>query len=163
EKQHPALRVSDIPAAVEFYTKRLGFQLGFTWGEPPEIAGVNLGSVQLFLERGSSRPEGCAVYFVVGNADELFEYQQANGVQVLELPGNRPYGLRDYRIRDLNGYELGFGHYIYNVGPSVEIERVDVQVRLERRLADLLRDLAEYKHMSVTSCLEETLLHTLEG
>jgi catechol 2,3-dioxygenase-like lactoylglutathione lyase family enzyme len=163
EKQHPALRVSDIPAAVEFYTKRLGFQLGFTWGEPPEMAGVNLGDVQLFLERGTPSPDGCSVYFVVGNADELFEYQRANGVEILQTPGERPYGLRDYRIRDLNGYELGFGHHIFNVGPPVGIERVDVPVRLEKRLAALLRDLAEYKHMSVNSCLEETLLHTLEG
>jgi uncharacterized glyoxalase superfamily protein PhnB len=148
---------------VEYYTRRLGFQLGFTWGEPPEMAGVNLGDVQLFLERGTPSPDGCAVYFVVGNADDLFEHQRANGVQVVQSPEDRPYGLRDYRIRDLNGYELGFGHYIFNVGPPVDIERVEVAVRLEKRLAALLRDLAEYKHMSVTSCLEETLLHTLDG
>jgi catechol 2,3-dioxygenase-like lactoylglutathione lyase family enzyme len=163
EKQHPELRVADLQTAVDFYTKKLGFQLGFTWGEPPNIAGVNLGSVQMFLLAGTPRPEGCAVYFVVGNADELYEYQRANGVQVLVEPGDRLYGLRDYRVRDLDGYELSFGHYIYNVGPGLEIERVDVPVRLERRLAALLRDLAEYKHMSLSSCLEETLLHTLDG
>lgn len=163
EKQHPALRAPDLSAAVEFYTKTLGFELGFTWGEPPEMAGVNLGDVQMFLQRGTPSTQGCSVYFVVGNADELFEYQGANGVEILQPPGDRPYGLRDYRVRDLNGYELGFGHYIYNGGPPLEIERVDVATRLEKRLAALLRDLAEYKHMSVTSCLEETLLHTLDG
>jgi hypothetical protein len=52
---------------------------------------------------------------------------------------------------------------VYNVGPAVEIERVDVPVRLEKRLAALLEDLAAHKRMSVSSCLEETLLHTLEG
>jgi catechol 2,3-dioxygenase-like lactoylglutathione lyase family enzyme len=163
EKQHPALRVPDIAAALEFYTNKLGFEFGFTWGEPAEIAGVNLGDVQLFLEHGTPAPQGCAVYFVIGNADELFEYQRANGVDVVEPPGDRPYGLRDYRIRDLNGYELGFGHHIFTDGPPIEIERVDVVMRLETRLAALLRDLAEYKHMSLTSCLEETLLHTLDG
>jgi catechol 2,3-dioxygenase-like lactoylglutathione lyase family enzyme len=163
EKQHPALRVPDVGAAVDFYTSRLGFRLGFTWGEPPEMAGVNLGDVQLFLERGTPRPDGCSVYFVVGNADELYEYQRANGVEVVQAPGDRPYGLRDYRVRDVNGYELGFGHYIYNTGPHLEIERVDIAVRLEKRLAALLRDLAEYKRMTLDSCLEETLLHTLEG
>jgi hypothetical protein len=77
--------------------------------------------------------------------------------------GDRPYGLRDYRVRDLNGYELGFGQHLFNAGPPLEIERVDVEVRLEKRLAGLMHDLAEYKRMSLTSCLEETLLHTLEG
>ncbi|HKH44407.1 MAG TPA: hypothetical protein VKM72_07075 [Thermoanaerobaculia bacterium] len=80
----------------------------------------------------------------------------------LRTPGDRPYGLRDYTVRDLSGYLLGFGHYIYSAGPRVEIERMDVPVRLEKRLAALLQDLAEYKRMSLTSCLEEILLHTCE-
>jgi hypothetical protein len=37
-----------------------------------------------------------------------------------------------------------------------------VPVRLEKRLAALLHDLAEHKRMSLTSCLEEILLHTNE-
>jgi len=163
EQQHAALCVSDVPAAVDFYTNKLGFRLGFTWGEPPSMAGVNLGNVQMFLERGEPNPRGCSVYFVVGNADELYNFQRANGVDIVAVPEDRPYGLRDYRVRDLHGYELGFGHHLFNTGPPLTIERVDVPVRLEKRLAGLLRDLAEYKRMSLNSCLEETLLHTLDG
>ena len=163
QQQHAALHVSDVVAAVEFYTKKLGFRLAFMWGEPPSMAGINLGDVQMFLEQGTPNSTGCSVYFVVGNADELYEFQRANGVDIIEAPGDRPYGLRDYRIRDLHGYQLAFGHHLFNAGPPLRIERVDVPVRLERRLGALLRDLAEYKRMSVDSCLEETLLHTLEG
>jgi hypothetical protein len=39
---------------------------------------------------------------------------------------------------------------------------VDVPLRLEKRLAALLVDLATHKQMSVSSCLEEMLLHTCE-
>lgn len=35
-------------------------------------------------------------------------------------------------------------------------------VRLEKRLAAVLADLAAHKRMSLSSCLEETLLHTFE-
>src|SRR5262245_50826858 len=163
EKQHAGLTVSDIDAAVAFYTTKLGFRPGFTWGDPPVFAGVNLGDVQLFLQQGTPEPRGCSVFFVVGDADELFEFQQASGVEIVEPPGDREYGLRDYQVRDLHGYELSFGHYIYNVGPEIEVERVDVPVRLEKRLAALLADLAVRKRMSLSSCLEETLLHTLDG
>ena len=163
EQEHAALRVDDVLAAVDFYTSKLGFRLGFTWGDPPSIAGVNLGKVQMFLEKGTPAPDGASVYFVVGNADELFEFQRANGVDVVQAPGDREYGLRDYRVRDLHGYVLGFGHHLFNAGPPIEIERVDVPLRLEKRLAALLHDLAERKRMSIDSCLEETLLHTLEG
>jgi len=166
ERHHPSLCVADVAAALEFYTTKLGFTLGFTWGEPPTIAGVNLGQgeaqVQVFLERGTPNPQGCSVYFVVGNADELYEFHRAAGVEIVVAPEDREYELRDYAVRDLNGYRLSFGHYIYNVGEPVEIERVDVPVRLEKRLAALLHDLAEYKRMSLSSTLEEILLHTNE-
>jgi catechol 2,3-dioxygenase-like lactoylglutathione lyase family enzyme len=162
ERQHPSLAVRDVRAAVDFYTTKLGFTLGFTWGDPPNIAGVNLGKVQMFLERGTPNPTGCSVYFVVGDADELHEFHRAGGVEVVVPPDDRLYGLRDYRIRDLHGYELSFGHYIYNTEDPLPIERVDVPVRLEKRLAALLEDLARYKRMSLSSCLEEILLHTNE-
>jgi catechol 2,3-dioxygenase-like lactoylglutathione lyase family enzyme len=162
ERQHPSLQVRDVRAATDYYTAKLGFTLGFTWGDPPDIAGVNLGKVQMFLERGTPNPAGCSVYFVIGDADELHEFHRAGGVEVVVPPGDRLYGLRDYRIRDLHGYELSFGHYIYHMEDPLPIERVDVPVRLEKRLAALLEDLARYKRMSLSSCLEEILLHTNE-
>lgn len=162
EQQHPSLPVPDVAAAAEFYRTRLGFGAGFIWGDPPSSAGVNLGRVQIFLEYGTPNPAGVTLYFVVGNADELHAWHQANGVPVVQPLTDQHYGLRDYRIRDLNGYLLGFGHHLFNVGPPIPIERVDMPVRLERRLAALLQDLAAHKRMSLSSCLEEILLHTCE-
>lgn len=162
EQHHASLMVSDVLSATEFYTKRLGFWLGFTWGEPPTMAGVNLDRVQIFLERGTPSPQHSSVYFVVGDADELYEFQLANGVDIVVPPADRTYGLRDYTVRDLDGNGLTFGHRIHNTGPALEIERVDLPVRIEKRLAAALEDLAAHKHMSVSSCLEETLLHTFE-
>jgi uncharacterized glyoxalase superfamily protein PhnB len=162
EQMHAGLPVSDVLAAAEFYTKKLGFWLAFTWGEPPTMAGVNLGHVQLFLEKGTPNPKGCSVYFVVGDADELYEFQRVNGVEIVEPPTDKQYGLRDYMVRDLYGYHLAFGHRLNVATPALKIERVEVPVRLEKRLAALLQDLAEHQHMSVGSCLEEILLHTWE-
>ncbi len=163
EQTHAGVTVSDIPAAVDFYTARLGFAPGFTWGDPPTFAGVNLGKVQMFLQKGTPEPKGCAVYFLVGDADMLYEFHRANGVDIAMEIGDREYGIRDYVVRDLHGYYLTFGHHLFNTGPSIAIDRVDVPVRLEKRLAALLQDLAKHKRMSVNSCLEEMLLHTNEG
>jgi predicted HicB family RNase H-like nuclease len=116
----------------------------------------------MFLERGTPNPEGSSVYFVIGNADELYEFQLANGVEVAVPPDDRAYELRDYTVRDLHGYRLTFGHRLLGAGPPLKIQRVLVPVRLEKRLAALLHDLAEHKQMSLNSCLEEILLHTCE-
>jgi len=162
ERYHTTLYVGDVPAAEDFYTNRLGFTPGFLWGDPPTMAGVMLGDVQIFLQAGTPAPDGCVLHFVVGDADELYEFHRANGVEILSPPGDRHYGMRDYAVRDPYGHVLEFGHYIYSVGPAVQIERVDVPVRLEKRLAALLYDLATHKRMSLASCLEEILLHTCE-
>ena len=163
EQIHAGLAVADIPAAVDFYTVKLGFTLAFTWGDPPMFAGVNLGKVQMFLQTGTPDPKGCSVYFMVGDADQLYDFHRANGIDVAQEIGDREYAIRDYVVRDLNGYYLSFGHHLFNAGPAIKIERVDVPVRLEKRLAGLLQDLAKHKRMSVSSCLEEMLLHTNEG
>jgi len=163
EQVHAGLAVTDVLAAVDFYTQKLGFTLAFTWSDPPTFAGVTLGKVQIFLQKGTPDPKGCSVYFVVGDADELYEFHRANGVDVAQEIGDRDYALRDYVVRDLDGYPLSFGHHLFNAGPPIRIQRVDVPVRLEKRLAALLQDLAVHKRMSVSSCLEEILLHTNEG
>jgi catechol 2,3-dioxygenase-like lactoylglutathione lyase family enzyme len=110
EQHHATLSVSDVAVAADFYTKKLGFTLAFTEGDPPTFAGVNLGRVQIFLTKGTPAPQGCSVYFVIGNADELYEFHRASGVEIVAAPHDQPYGLRDYTVRDLYGYCLNFGH-----------------------------------------------------
>lgn len=162
ERLHPGLAVSDVMAAVDFYADTLGFARGFTWGDPPTFAAVNLGEAQLFLSAGTPCPDGCDVFFVVDDVDALYAFHRAAGADVREEIGDRPWGMRDYAVRDLDGYRLTFGQYVYHVGEPVPIQRVDVPVRLETRLAALLHDLAAHKRMSVSSLLEEILLHTNE-
>lgn len=115
EQHHTGIVVSDIDTAVDFYTNKLGFWLSFKWGEPPSMAGVNLGHhVQIFLELGEPSPNGCYLYFVVNDADALYEFHRANGVEIIQPPGDREYEIRDYSVRDLHGYVLSFGHRLHD-------------------------------------------------
>ena len=93
-----AFVVSDIATAAEFYIKKLGFQLAFTWGEPPTFAGANLGKVQMFLAKGTPTPspDTGAVYFLVGDADQLYEIHRANAVEIAQAIDDRPYGIRPH-------------------------------------------------------------------
>lgn len=161
-RQHTGLSVPDVRVAADWYVAKLGFTPGFVAGDPPDFAGVSLGEAQLFLRQGTPAPEGSVVFFVIEDVDALYEYHRAQGVEIAESIGDREYGIRDYVARDLHGHYLSFGQYIYSVGEKIPIERVDVSVRLEKRLAALLGDLAAYKRMSLTSLLEEILLHTNE-
>src|SRR5687768_2625043 len=134
DRMHAGLTVGDIKEAVDFYTQKLGFTLGFFWGDPPDMAGVNLGSVSVHLFKGDPATIvnfGARVYFVIENVDELYEFHRSNGVNTLSAPENQVYELRDYLVKDLYGNILGFGQYIMSTEPKLKIERVEVPVRLE--------------------------------
>jgi catechol 2,3-dioxygenase-like lactoylglutathione lyase family enzyme len=110
EQHHATLSVADVRAAADFYADKLGFTIAFIQGTPPSFAGINLGSVQIFLQKGTPAPQGCSVYFVISDADALYEFHRANGVEIVEVPRDQPYELRDYTVRDMDGYYLNFGH-----------------------------------------------------
>jgi uncharacterized glyoxalase superfamily protein PhnB len=133
EMHHPELVVRDVLAAATFYEEKLGFERGFTWGDPVRMAGMNLGGVSVRLRQGTPGPEGCAVYFVIGDADELHEFQRASGADIVRPLQDQPWGFRDFKVRDLDGNQLMFGHRRPE-GPALKIERVDVPLRLEKRL-----------------------------
>jgi catechol 2,3-dioxygenase-like lactoylglutathione lyase family enzyme len=160
---HAVLAAPDVQAAVDFYVDRLGFDRDLVIGDPPTFAGVSLGGVQIHIVQGAPHPGDNDIYFVIGDADELHDFHAANGVTITRPPMDEDYGLRTFWIRDLNGYSIGFGHYLPPTEPKLEIERVDVPVRLEKLLAAVLQDLAVRKGISVSSTLEETLLHTFEA
>src|SRR5687767_5083257 len=109
DRHHPCLSVPDVAAAVNFYTNKLGFTQAFTVGTPPTFGGVNLDAVQIFLSQGTANPQGCSLNFVVGNADDLYAFHRANGIEIAVPIEDRDYGLRDYSVLDLNGYRLSFG------------------------------------------------------
>ena len=118
EQYHAILTVANLSAAIEFYTHQLGFVHAFSWGEPATMAGVNLGRTQIVLQQGAPPPTGNALYYVIGNAlyyvignaDALHEYQQGQGVPVIEAIGDRSWDFRDYSTRDPDGNVLTFKH-----------------------------------------------------
>ncbi len=124
ERLHPILEVPDIGAAVDYYTTKLGFWCSFTWPEQGDktFAGVNLGDVQVYFSKGKTTGSG-GIAFVVEDADALYAFHRKNGVEISEPIGDREYGLRDYGVKDLNGYHLSFGHYIFDGGEPLVTER----------------------------------------
>jgi uncharacterized glyoxalase superfamily protein PhnB len=52
----------------------------------------------------------CALYICVGpNVDKLCESYRANGVQIERPLTSHPWGMREFAVKDCNGYLLRFG------------------------------------------------------
>lgn len=110
-KLFPVFAVRDLAAAIDFYQNYLGFKLAWTWGNPATRAGVALGSIEIQLDcAGAGAPPGpSVVYCHMIGVESYYASCKSRGVAfVLEL-GQRPWGMVDFRVADLDGNRIGFG------------------------------------------------------
>ena len=113
ESLSPILAVDDLHQALAFYRDLLGFNLAWCWGEPPELAGICRDAVELTLMDRADKPEGRArVCLRVTGIDALYAGLERAGAVISVPIGDRPYGLRDFRIVDPGGNELDIGEAI---------------------------------------------------
>ena len=114
----PELFVPDVEAAVEFYTNTLGFQRHRV---EPTFGIVGLGdAIVMFADQrmygtmggsaGSPTQRGAFVdiRIMVEDVDAAYKRCKGAGLEIVHDIGDRPYGLRDFIVKDLNGFRLRF-------------------------------------------------------
>ncbi len=158
----PILYVRDFEEAMKYYTEKLLFKRLWDWGKPPSFGAVRLGQVELFFCLNGQGKPGTWLMIFVDDVDDYFERISRLGANVIKKPTDEPWGVREIHVQDPNQHVIRFGHGIRTREPKLEIERVPLEAKIEKRLAALLSELAEHKHMELGEILEETLLHTFE-
>lgn len=106
----PQLFVSDIGASCEFYTKKLGFTVAFTYGEPPFYGQVFRDGARLNfrqLDEPAFRPEirgdVLSASITLEDAKPLFLEFQAAGVVFHQALKTEPWGARTFVVSDPDG------------------------------------------------------------
>jgi len=118
ESVSPILSVDDLAKSLDFYCHTLGFDLAWSWGDPPDIAAVCRDGFEITLtQRAGARPAGAAhVYLGVSGMDDYHVALVDAGVTMVVPIGDRPYGMRDFRIADPSGNEISIGQAIAGAG-----------------------------------------------
>jgi lactoylglutathione lyase len=114
------LFVEDMETSLGFYTRVLGFEV--VRDQPGNYASLRNGEVVLGLGPISKLPEeggyftreigslrrglGVEIVLEVDGVDEWHRRVVASGHPVFEVPQERPWGSRDFRIVDPDGYYL---------------------------------------------------------
>lgn len=105
----PRLPVADVEKALAFYVDKLGFQLGWKWGNPITHGNVCRGSINLDVICVTEVARGTAMAYVqIRGVDAYFAELKGRGLGVSE-PEDRPYGMRDFEVVDPDGNRLSFG------------------------------------------------------
>lgn len=107
------LPVADVLSTAEYYRDKLGFEITFLWNDPPDYAVLKAGEgVSIHLSKSNTGPSNTghiAVYIFAHNVDALYQAYQERSVSIHTPIGDRDYGMRDFDIKDPNGYLLSFG------------------------------------------------------
>ena len=115
----------DVEASVRFYTDKLGFELvrlereAISGRERATFAIVGVGNAVMMLAHeslyvrggeGRATPRGVGIdtRIVVDDVDAMYRRATDNCVTIVHDIGDRPYGLRDFIIRDPDGFRLRF-------------------------------------------------------
>jgi uncharacterized glyoxalase superfamily protein PhnB len=104
----PIFQVSSLQRGIDFYTRVMGFKLGWTWGTPPDRASLCRDAVEITLEV-EREPRTSHVYLQVNGVDAYFDQVTRAGARVVVPLGDRVYGMRDGRVTDPDGNHLGLG------------------------------------------------------
>jgi catechol 2,3-dioxygenase-like lactoylglutathione lyase family enzyme len=154
--------VRNFREAVNYYTKKLGFDLLWDWGKPPAFGCVRLDRVEIFFCLQDQGHPGTWLSLFIDDVDDYYQRIRKAGAKILHGPEDKPWGCREVHVQDPNQHVLRFSQGIPMREPKLMIKRVPLKARLEKRLSGLLQDLARHKNMTVGEVLEETLLHTFE-
>lgn len=108
----PIINVQDLHASLRHYEQQLGFSTAWVWGEPASFAAVRRGPVDLYLCQGCQGHRGTWISVFVDDVDRLHREYQRRGATILEPPTDRPWGLREMLVEDLDGHRLRLGQGI---------------------------------------------------
>ena len=118
----PVLLVRDVVRSAAHYRDALGFSYDRLWGEPPDFVILRRDGLSLMLNQAPAHhpitPHWRVnrgmwnVYFWVSDADALLAEFRQRGARIDYGLSDKPYGMREFGLQDLDGYDLGFGQPI---------------------------------------------------
>ncbi len=119
----PLLIVRDVPATLEFYREKLGFEVMFAGPEPDDVffGMVGRGQAMIMFKDVDVDPlpnhtrdigHGIApwdAYIHVADPDTLAEEFASRSVEFRTPLGDNSDNLRGFEVQDIDGYVLYFG------------------------------------------------------
>ena len=116
----PHFLVVDVRRAAAYYRGVLGFEYDHLWGEPPRFCMPTRDGFIFMLGEAQHPAQVCpcgggvtdvwGAYVWITDVEGLFADQEGKGATMVSEPVTRSlYGMREFAVRDLDGYVIAFG------------------------------------------------------
>ncbi|CAN5581637.1 hypothetical protein BH10PLA1_BH10PLA1_13040 [soil metagenome] len=128
--------VRDVPETIAFYRDVLGFESGWLWGTPVGFGGARWGKAHVMFclqpER-AAKVEGHMHFFHCDDIESLHNRHVAAGAKIVSPIDNKPWGVREYTVRDPNGYHLRFSGPLKYEGPVTALKVMPEHIQIVER------------------------------
>lgn len=105
----PELPVADVELAQKHYRDALGFEIG--WLYPgKEIGAVSRADVAIFFRKRKPPFEPAVHWVYAEDIDASYQELQSSGANIAEPLEKKPWGLRQFTVKDLDGNIFYFHH-----------------------------------------------------
>lgn len=112
----PILLAPDVQEALDYYRDTLGFEVGAYEGDSDVYGYARRDGCNIHIAHADHcRPNSDLVsnlfdvYIWVDDVEAVHDELRERGANILHGPTERPWGMREIRVRELNGYVLGIG------------------------------------------------------
>jgi uncharacterized glyoxalase superfamily protein PhnB len=112
----PMIHVPNVRATVDWY-RDIGFSVSDTYddgGDGLSFAILSFGGSQVMFNSGgqnsTQKRREVDLYLYLDNVDEVYQGLK-DRVEVVKAPHDTFYGMREFIIRDLNGFWITFGQH----------------------------------------------------
>lgn len=157
----PVLAVTDVNETVMYWDNVLGFSNKWTWGEPPVHGAV---SWQKAFIQFTHNPElaklskGNSIWIRLRHIEALYDFHQKKNTEIVAPLENKPWGMAQYTLRDINGY---FIHFAAPMAEREKSEKILSKVKIIRRKPSV----KEYRNLASsvgwTAFLSESVIESI--
>lgn len=104
-------QVNNVETSIQYYTAILGFEVAFRYND---LAGLEYGPVLIYLsgpKQDAKKAIGQgSIYIFIDEVDAYYNDIIAKGALLTISIDDRPYGMRDFGVKDPDGNYLAFGN-----------------------------------------------------
>jgi DNA-binding transcriptional MerR regulator len=129
----PKLPVSDMERSIAYYQEALGLTLAWRTVDG-RLAALATGEIEVLLLvpwTGEGTPPAQSSYVYIEDPDALCAELQDAGADVVDPVASRPYGMRDFVVRDPDGHRFTLGRgedALRDVADYYGLDRAEIAV-----------------------------------